>query len=400
MKYILLHCDGVADEPLDEYGGRTPLELARKPNMDLIASYGEIGIYSPIPEGMPAGSDVGTMTLFGYDPKRYYTGRAPIEALSMGIDMDDEDVAFRCNLVTLIERNGKLIMEDYSAGHIQTDEGRILLNEIKKALDDSLRTFYPGVAYRHIMIWKNGPLNLSIPPPHDIMGEEIEKYLAPHPEIKELVFRSMEILKSHPLNERRKEEGKKPATSIWLWGEGKKVSLPDFKTIYGLNGAVISAVNLVKGIGRAAGMKIIEVPGATGYMDTNFKGKVEYAIDALKKDVDIVILHVEGIDEVSHEGDVEGKIRAIETYDIEVVGRVLREIEVFESYAIMLTTDHKTPVKVRTHTHGYVPFAIYTSLDASKKEGLPRRFTEKDAGTGVRVEPPYELMRRFIKSGR
>jgi len=393
MKFILLHCDGVADEKVEELGYKTPLEAAKTPNIDVLADRSELGIYEPIPKELHPGSDVGTLSLLGYDPIRYYTGRAPLEAASLGIELGKEDVAFRCNLVSVKEKEGDFIMEDYSGGHISAEEGRILIEIIQKELGNSIMTFYPGVSYRNILVWKNGPLDAEIPPPHDIMGKKVNDFICGHKAIKDIFKKSYEILSNHPLNKKRVAEGKKPANAVWLWGQGKTPNIPPLKEIYKIESAVISAVDLVKGIGKLAGMKIINVPGATGYMDTNFKGKVEACVDALKE-VDLVVLHVEGIDEVSHTGDARKKVEAIEIYDSEVVGRLMNLLRKPDNLKILLTSDHRTPVRIKTHSHGAVPYLIFSS-ESNKKTGL--RWTESDCAKGIYIPIGYELFKRFIK---
>jgi len=393
MKFVLLHCDGVADEKVEELGYKTPLEVAKTPNIDILAERSELGIYEPIPKELHPGSDVGTLSLLGYDPLRYYTGRAPLEAASLGIELREDDVAFRCNLVNVKEAGEDFVMEDYSGGHISAEEGKVLIEVIQKELGNSIMTFYPGVSYRNILVWKNGPLDAKIPPPHDIMGKRVDEFIDKYKIIKDIFKKSYEILSNHPLNKRRLVEGKKPANAIWLWGQGKTPNIPPLKEIYKIESAVISAVDLVRGIGKLAGMKIISVPGATGYMDTNFKGKVEACVDALKE-VDLVVLHVEGIDEVSHTGDAKKKVEAIETYDSEVVGRLMSSTKGFKNLKILLTADHRTPVRIKTHSHGGVPYLIFSS-DSNKKTNL--RWTESDCAKGNYIPVGHELFKRFIK---
>ncbi len=393
IKFIILHCDGVADEPVEELGNRTPLEIAKTPNIDLIADKSELGTYEPIPPELHPGSDVGTLSLLGYNPIQYYTGRAPLEAASLGIELKKEDVAFRCNLVSVKKERNNFIMEDYSGGHISAEEGKILIEAIQKELGNSKMNFYPGLSYRNILVWKDGPLDVKIPPPHDIMGERINVFIEENISIKEIFLKSYEILSGHPLNRERVNNGKKPANAVWLWGQGKTPTIPTLKEMYKIESAVISAVDLVKGIGKLAGMKIINVPGATGYMDTNFKGKVEACVESLKE-VDLILLHVEGIDEVSHTGDAKKKVEAIEIYDSEVVGRLMDKVQGFKNLRILLTSDHRTPVRIKTHSHGAVPYLIFSS-DSIKKTGL--RWTEKDCARGNYIQRGYELFKKFIE---
>jgi 2,3-bisphosphoglycerate-independent phosphoglycerate mutase len=393
MKFIILHCDGVADEKIKELDYRTPLEAAKTPNIDTLANRSELGLYEPIPKELHPGSDVGTLSLLGYDPLKYYTGRAPLEAASLGIELGENDVAFRCNLVNVKEAEGDFIMEDYSGGHLTAEEGKILIEVIQKELGNSIMTFYPGVGYRNILVWKEGPLDAKIPPPHDIMGKKVNEFVEGYKVIKEIFKKSYELLSNHPLNLKRMSEGKRPANAIWLWGQGKTPNLPPLKKIYNIESAVISAVDLVRGIGKLAGMKIINVPGATGYMDTNFKGKVEACVETLKE-VDLVVLHVEGIDEVSHTGDAIKKVQAIEIYDSEVVGRLMEKLKGFKDFKILLTSDHRTPVRIKTHSHGAVPYLIFSS-NSNKNTGL--RWTESDCAKGNYLTVGYELFKRFLK---
>lgn len=392
MKYIILHCDGVADEPVEELGWKTPLEVAKTPNIDFLAERGELGSYEPIPPSLHPGSDVGTLSLFGYDPVRYYTGRAPLEAASLGIEMDPEDVAFRCNLITVKPEGNRFILDDYSGGHLSKEEGRELMRTVQEELGNSVMKFYPGVAYRNILIWKNGPMDVKIPPPHDIMGEDVRRFIEMHQKVYEIFMASFRLLSEHSVNKKRMEIGKKPANAIWLWGQGKPPSLPSMKKLYNLNSAVISAVDLVKGIGKFAGMKVIDVPGATGYMDTNFKGKVEACVKYLEEG-DLVVLHVEGIDEVSHSGNALEKVKAIETYDSEVVGKLLEKLEGFRKWKLLLTSDHLTPVRIRTHSRGAVPYLIFPSHSSERRTA---RWTERHCKEGPFISPGHFLLSRFL----
>lgn len=309
MKYIIIVTDGMADRPLKELGGKTPLMVAFKPNMDRLASDGIVGIVRTIPEGLYPGSDVANLSIMGYDPRIYYTGRAPLEAASIGVKLKEEDVAYRCNLVTLQFNRDKTraIMEDYSAGHITTDEARELIKAINQTISTESISFYPGVSYRHLMVWKDGIAECECTPPHDITGKEITDYLPSGKAdevLRSLMLRSVAVLESHPVNRTRIQKGLRPANSIWLWGQGKRPNIPTFVEKYGLKGSLISAVDLTKGIGIYAGLKIINVPGATGYIDTNYVGKAEYGINSLKEH-DLVYIHIEAPDEVSHEGSIE-----------------------------------------------------------------------------------------------
>ncbi|MFN3921614.1 MAG: cofactor-independent phosphoglycerate mutase, partial [Caldimicrobium sp.] len=327
-KYVVIIGDGMGDFALKELDGKTPLEVAITPGMDFLASYGEIGTCQTIPMGMHPGSDVAIMGLLGYPPEEKYTGRGPIEAAARGILLRPEDVAYRCNLVTLKYEGNNLIMEDYSAGHISTEEAIELINSINhKAATDKIEIF-PGVSYRHILLWRGGSGGLHTYPPHDLLGKDVwfafQSY-DEEPYLKEFILKAIEILEKHPINQRRKLENKKPANAIWPWGQGRTPDLEPFEELWGLKGAVISAVDLIKGLAVLAGLEVINVPGATGYIDTNYEGKVDYALSALK-DVDFVLIQIEAPDEVSHEGNLELKIKAIDDFDRRVVRYLLQKI--------------------------------------------------------------------------
>lgn len=400
-KYIVLVGDGIADRPLKELGGRTCLQVASTPNMDRIASKGEFGVVRTIPAGFHPGSDIANLSILGYDPARYYSGRGPLEAASIGVKLDESDVAYRCNLVTLKFNKDKTsaLMDDYSAGHITTKEARELIDTIKDKLGSGEITFYSGVSYRHLMVWKNGRLNVECVPPHDILGKEITNHL-PVGEgdsvLRDLMRSSVDILEAHPINKRRLSNGKRPANSIWLWGQGRRPQMPTYQGEYGLRGALVSAVDLIKGIGIYAGFKILKVPGVTGWLDTNYKGKAEYALKALKT-VDLVYIHVEAPDEAGHSGNYKDKIRAIEDFDKLVVGTVLRGIESFDEYRILLLPDHATPIEVRTHTDDPVPFAIYDSQVQRKNEGVTFDESIKTRSDVMVFEEGYKLMDYFIR---
>jgi len=393
-KYIVLVGDGMGDYPLETLGGKTPLEAAHTPNMDFIASNGVLGLVETVPDGMPPGSDIANMSLLGFDPKKYHTGRGPIEAASLGIKVNPEDIIFRCNLVSLGKKEGAIFMEDYSAGHISSEEAKELILTLNKYLGSERFHFYPGVSYRHILVWHNGKNEFTTIPPHEIPGQEVTDYLNNLPsEIRELVINAKKILVNHPVNQQRVKEGKKMANSIWPWGQGRMTNMPSFKERFGLKGGVISAVDLIKGIGVLAGLKVINVPGATGYFDTNYKGKVQYALDALKE-LDFVYVHVEAPDEAGHEGNLAEKIKAIEAFDQQVVGSVLNAAK-RENIKVMVTMDHYTPVAVRTHIGEPVPFAIFL------KRKIPasfRLFCERIANeSGILVKPGYKLMECFLR---
>nr|WP_321496552.1 cofactor-independent phosphoglycerate mutase [uncultured Methanolobus sp.] len=363
MKYVVLIGDGMADEPLEEIGGMTVLQKANTSNMDYLVKYGRAGLAQTVPEGMHPGSDVANMSIVGYDPKKYYTGRSPLEAASMGVELEKDDVAFRCNLITIKDD----LIADYSSGHITNEEAKELIERIDAELGDEKVQFYPGISYRHLMVGKKGlGANTECVPPHDVIDENRFEHMPKGQDselICELTEKSMNILKDHPVNLKRIEEGKNPGNSIWLWGQGYAPAFTPFGELYGLKGAIISAVDLVKGIGIYAGLDVIEVPGATGYLDTNYLGKAEYAIDALK-DHDFVFVHVEAPDEAGHMGNMNAKIQAIEDFDAKVVGTVLKAAKKMdEDVTIMVLPDHPTPIALRTHTSNPIPVAIYCTSE-------------------------------------
>ena len=380
MKYVILIGDGMADEPIAELGGRTVLQKAKTPNMDYIAAHGKAGLAQTVPEGMHPGSDVANMSIVGYDPKKYYSGRAPLEAASMGIGLDADDVAFRCNLITI--DNG--IIADYSSGHISSEEARELIQAVDAELGKNGTSFYPGISYRHLMVTKNNfGAEAECTPPHDVIGEKKEDYMPKGKDsmaLSELIDSSMPILNKHPVNLKRIAGGKNPGNSIWLWGQGGAPAFPLFKDMYGKNGAIISAVDLVKGIGIYAGFDVIDVPGATGYLDTNYRGKAEHALQALK-DHDFVVVHVEAPDEAGHMGDAKAKIQAIEDFDEKVVGTILQGTNAMtEDVTILVMPDHPTPVHLRTHTSDPIPFAIYSTNE--KHPDNATAFNEVDVRKG------------------
>jgi 2,3-bisphosphoglycerate-independent phosphoglycerate mutase len=401
MKYIVLLGDGMADRPLKELRGKTPLQKAKKPNMDRLAREGIIGSVRTIPEGFHPGSDIANLNILGYNPSGYYSGRAPLEAASMGIKLKKDDIAYRCNLVSLKFNKNRVsaVMEDYSSDHITTDEARELIQEMNKAVGTERIRFYPGMSYRHIMVWSGGESNNECMPPHDITGKDIIDYLPVgkgEDVLRRLMLSSTDILSNHPVNRQRMKQGKKPANSIWLWGQGKKVGLPSYKKKYSVQGALVSAVDLIKGIGICAGFKILKVPGVTGYLDTNYVGKAEAALKALKKN-DFAFIHVEAPDEAGHSGNFRDKIRAIEDFDAFVVGTVLKGMKSFDEYRILLLPDHATPIEVRTHTDEPVPFVIYDSRRKQKNKDISFDETITMNKNGLVFEKGYTLMDYFIK---
>jgi 2,3-bisphosphoglycerate-independent phosphoglycerate mutase len=402
QKYILLLGDGMGDYPLVELGNKTPLEVAKTPAMDYLAARGQMGQVRTIPDGMPKGSDVANLTILGYDPAVYYTGRAPLEAASMGLSLAADEVAFRCNLVNVqIPSGGALleqgIMVDYSAGHVSTAEAEVLIRLVHEKLGSQAWRFYPGVSYRHLVVAKGGPERVDCTPPHDIPGKPLSAHL-PRGEGAEdliaLVRASYAILAEHPINLERERTGKLPANLIWLWGQGKSPSLVPFRQKYGLSGSIISAVDLIKGLGRSAGLEVIEIPGATGYLDTNFEGKAQGLLKSMEGS-DFCYLHLEAPDEAAHNGDLQSKIGAIEQFDARIVGPVIEGMKGRKGVRVLLLCDHLTPIVVRTHTDDPVPFLI-SSLDAEPQGG--QRYTEAAAqASGVFFPEGWRLMEHFLK---
>jgi len=401
-KYMVLLGDGMADYPIAELSGKTPLQVAKTSNLDRLSQQGSLGLVRTVPTGFPPGSDVANLSIFGYDPALHFTGRAPLEAASMGVKLNPGDVAFRCNLLTLSQQEGKAFMEDFSAGHISTEEAEKIIADIEKVLGNEEFNFYPGVSYRHLLVWRNGERSLSLKttPPHDITGKHIGEHL-PRGEGQEEVLGLMEkaqkLLQDHPVNRKRRQAGKKPANAIWLWGQGRAPSLLPITKRFGLNGSVISAVDLMKGIGFYAGLEIVNVPGVTGYLDTNYAGKAEYALREISKK-DFVYVHVEAPDEASHNGNLKDKIQAIEDFDGKIVGPILRGLRNWEDFRLLVLPDHPTPLALKTHSPEPVPFVIFSSQDARKAPKKGRSFDEISASqTGLFIERGHELIEKFIK---
>lgn len=398
MKYIVFLGDGMADMPNESLGYKTPLEVAKKPNIDYMAGNGICGLVKTVPDGMKPGSDVANLSVMGFDTEKVYTGRAPLEALSIGINMANDDIAIRCNFVTLSddESFSDKLMLDYSAGEITTEEGKELIKAVQEALSTEKYDFYSGVSYRNCLISHGGTVT-DLTAPHDISGKVIGEYLPSDSELKELIIKSYDILKDHPINLKRIADGKNPANAIWLWGAGTKPTLPSFESLYGLKGAVISAVDLLKGIAIAADMDVIEVDGATGTLETNWDGKATATINALNGEYDYVYLHMEAPDECGHQGDVQGKVQAIEKID-ELIGKVLSEVDA-ENLTVMVAPDHPTPLELKTHTAGSVPFIIYRA-DKEKESGV-KVYTESEAtATGIKYDNGMALMSAFIAYGK
>ncbi|MBN1904335.1 MAG: cofactor-independent phosphoglycerate mutase [Deltaproteobacteria bacterium] len=394
-KYLVLVGDGMADYPIDALGGKTPLEVAHTPNMDLIASC-RTGCVRTIPEGMEPGSDVANLALMGYDPSLYHTGRSPLEAASMGVELNKDDVAFRMNLVTLNKHSDdEIIMVSHSSGDITTAESTQIVNDLKSCMESKEISIYPGVAYRHLLVWDNGPEKTHTIPPHDVLDQNMAEYLKSNDPVVKLIKNSWASLESHPVNIQRKKSGLKEANSIWLWGQGKAPAIPTFKELYGLSGGVISAVDLIKGIGRYAGFTPIQVEGATGYLNTNYRGKAQGALDGLNT-MDFVFVHVEAPDEAGHNGNYKEKIEAIERFDKDVVGVAIEGLKKFNDYRIMVVSDHYTPVIKKTHTSEPAPFAWATRKELESPKEV-KGFSEKTAvKSGLLIEPGHRLMAHFL----
>lgn len=400
MKYIILLGDGMADEGLSELAGKTPLQFAATPNMDYLAANGEIGLVKTVPAGFAPGSDVANLSVLGYDPRRYYNGRSPLEAVSMGVALGENDVAFRCNLVSLSDQEcyEEKTMVDYSADEISTEEAAALMETVGRRLNSDVMHFYPGISYRHLLVWQGGPAGSVLTPPHDIPGRLIAAYL-PQGEggetVLQLMKESSKILSEHPVNQERIKAGRRPANSIWLWGQGKKPALPKFSEKYGLTGAVISAVDLIKGIGICAGLEVVEVEGATGNMHTNFTGKVRAALEVLRRGKDFVYIHVEAPDEAGHRGELANKLKAIEAVD-QMLAVLLSGLDQFSDYRLMLLPDHPTHMRTQTHSSEPVPFAIYTK--GAKIVNKITAYDEESAKlSNMQFSTGYELMEYFIR---
>jgi 2,3-bisphosphoglycerate-independent phosphoglycerate mutase len=417
MKYIVILGDGMADYPVPQLNNKTPLQYAKKPNMDYMASRGMFGLVKTIPDELAPGSDVANLSVMGYDPLKHYTGRSPLEAISMGIELGVNDVAFRCNLVTLSEESdySDKSMIDYSSDEISTEEGAQLIEAVNNHLECMNINFYPGISYRHCMVWRNAPHDYKLTPPHDISGRKIREYLPEGRDadiLLQLMQKSYEILKSHKVNIDRVQRGLRPANSIWFWGYGTKPSMPGFYEKYQLKGSVISAVDLVKGLGICIGLKPINVEGATGNINTNFRGKADAALKELKSGQDFVYIHIEAPDECGHRYEIENKVKAIELIDQHIVGYLLKGLEGMGDYKILLLPDHPTPLSLRTHTAEPVPFIIYnpSSIISNPSSGtiinnpgnmsvtMVTSYSEIEAEkSGVFIEPGHSLMDLFIK---
>lgn len=401
MKYLVMLCDGMADEPNEALGNSTPMERANKPCIDSLAAKAEVGIVKTVAEGLKPGSDVANLSVLGYEPAVYYSGRSPLEAASIGIDLKDTDVTLRCNLVTLSDDEdyeNKTIL-DYCADDISSEEAKILIEYIQEKLGNDVFRFYPGVSYRHCLVWSNGnPHPGVLTPPHDITGKVITDYIPKGEavdELYDLMKKSYDLLKDHPVNQARIARGKRPANSIWLWGEGTKPLLDNFSEKFGIKGSMISAVDLLKGIAICAGMNSVDVEGATGYLDTNFDGKCKAAIEEFKNGADLVYVHVEAPDECGHRGEIENKVKAIEMIDEHILGPVVEFLKGYDDFAVLVCPDHPTPLSIRTHTSTPVPYLIYDSKNEINS-GV-KVFCEKEAReTGNYIEKGFTMMNYFL----
>ena len=399
MKYIVVLGDGMADEPIAEIGGKTPLAHANTPMMDELAGKSVVGLSATIPEGMSPGSDTANLAVLGYNPKKYYTGRSPLEALSIGVPMKDTDIALRCNIVTVSEEDvpyAERTIIDHSSSEISTEDAAVLLEAVKKELQDDIYSYYVGTSYRHLLIWDKGQV-VPLTPPHDILGKVIGDYLPKEDKLREMMEKSYDILNNHPLNVERAAKGLHKANSIWFWGAGTRPALDSFEEKTGKRGVMISAVDLLKGIAIGAGMKVIEVPGADGTLHTNYVGKAQAAVDALTKDgYDFAYVHVEAPDEMGHQGSLTNKIKAIEYLDEKVIRVVAEQMEkAGAEYRMLIMPDHPTPIACRTHTSNPVPYLLYDSRTTFKKE---QSYNESEAEkSGNYLEEGYLLMNELLE---
>ena len=397
-RYCILIGDGMGDFPMKELSGKSVLEAARTPAMDRMSRLGEIGTVQTIPDGFTPGSGVANMTLLGYDPRRFYTGRGALEAAALGLSMNPEDIAFRCNLVTLGFKEGRVFMIDYSAGHITNQEARILIEDFAPTIAGRSFHLYPGVSYRNLLMWHGGPEGLATVPPHDYTGMDVTNawhIYEEEPLLYEVLTKAITFFHKHPVNEKRRQEGKRPANALWPWGQGRKPIMPTMKERFGINGAVVAAVDLIKGLGKWAGLEVIEVKGATGYLDTDYSAKASAAIGALKEK-ELVVLHLEAPDEAGHMGNLKEKMKAIERFDKEIVTPVwdaLKDMGV--TYRLMVVTDHFTPIRLRTHCPYPVPYCIFDST--AVRDNPEGAFSERVAERS-KIDYPegHELFERFI----
>jgi 2,3-bisphosphoglycerate-independent phosphoglycerate mutase len=389
MKYVVLISDGMADYPIEELDGLTPLEAADTPHMDTLAARGRVGLVRNVPPGMSPGSDVAVMSVLGFDPAKYYTGRAPLEAPAMGVELEPGQIAYRMNLVTIFDSK----MSDFTAGHISDDEAAVLVNALQSSMDSDEFRFYPGTSYRNLMVTTDiNLLKMICTPPHDIIGQSIETYLPrgrKAQRLLELMDRADKILKDHEINVRRKEAGENPANSVWLWGQGIRPDMPLFKDVYGISGAIISAVPLLRSLSQYLGLELIGVEGITGYLDTNYKGKGLGALRALQKH-DLVCVHVEAPDEAGHSGDTKSKKEAIERIDEEVLGTILDDLDNYAEWRVLVLADHPTPIVKRTHTAEPVPFVLCgTGIDSCGAEVMGE---SSASASGIFIDKGYRMM--------
>lgn len=394
MKYVIVLGDGMADEPIESLGGKTPLAYAKTEAMDKLSKKGEIGLVHTIPDGMKPGSDTANLSVLGYDPKIYYSGRSPLEALSIGVPMKDTDIALRCNIVTISDDDvpfEEKIIIDHSSSEIETEDCTVLLNEVRKAVENETYRFYVGTSYRHCLIWDKGEV-VDLVQPHDVLEQKIGPNLPEDPVLRSMMEKSYEILKDHPLNIERKKRGLNPANCCWFWGAGTKPMVSNFEEKTGKKGVMISAVDLLKGIAVGAGMKVVEVPGANGGLHTNYTGKKDAAVKALTEDgYDFAYIHVEAPDEMGHQGSVERKVKAIENLDEFIIGPLVEEMKAKgEDVRVLILPDHPTPIRVRTHTADDVPYLLY---DSTAEEDHTWDYNEADAtASGNRVKKGHEII--------
>lgn len=400
MKYVVVLCDGMADYPVPALGGKTPMMVAKKPHIDALAAKAEVGLVRTVAPGLKPGSDVANMSVLGFDPHRFYTGRSPLEAASIGIDMKDSDVSLRTNLVTLSDKGEPFadkVIEDYCADDISTEEARQLIEAVQAASGGGEYDFYTGVSYRHCLIWHGGTTELgNMTPPHDITGKVIGPHLSTAETARpllEMMEKSFDLLKDHPVNKARVAAGRRPANCIWLWGEGKRPALRPFEALYGIKGGMVSAVDLLKGIANCAGMEVAEVPGATGYIDTDFEGKAKAALDLLTRN-DLVYVHFEAPDECGHRNEPENKVKAIEMIDSRVLPILEEGLEQYEDYKILLLPDHPTPIVTRTHASDPVPYLLYQK--SAPKTGVDTINEETAKATGIYMENGPAMMPHFL----
>ncbi len=399
MKYIVVLGDGMADEPIAEIGGKTPLMYAKTPMMDSLAGKSVIGLAATIPEGMSPGSDTANLAVMGYNPKKYYTGRSPLEALSIGVPMKDTDIALRCNIVTVSEEDvpyEERTIIDHSSSEISTEDAAVLLEAVKKELQGDGYSFYVGTSYRHLLIWDKGQV-VPLTPPHDVLGRKIGEYLPKDAKLREMMEKSFDILNNHPLNLERAKKGLHKANSVWFWGAGTRPALDSFEEKTGKKGVMISAVDLLKGIAIGAGMKVIEVPGADGTLHTNYVGKAQAAVDALTKDgYDFAYVHVEAPDEMGHQGSLPNKVEAIESLDAKVIRTVVEGMQAAnEPFRLLVMPDHPTPIRCRTHTSDPVPFLLYDSTRELKRIGFYNEAEAKESG--VFYPDGYQLIDTLLE---